>query len=333
MSAYALTVWLAVSPIAAPSAAPANLPAKAAAAPTKSAALKAAAQPSTPAPAQAAPPAPAQALDTVVEQTPLPAAAPVVQAAVTVKPDADWLAQRDAQSSAPEPLQRWPLVVALLLLLAAGGAFLLLRVRQGQVAWPGGVSGHAIDILAIKALGQKHRLVLVEAAGERLLLSATEHEVRLLSHISSQEGLNIDAHSDAAQVDALTGSMGHGRAPAPARRTPAPLMHEPAAQSPAPGPLASDASASAYATYMSSEPAAPMVAPAGPASHESLSAEALYEGAARSMDLDEQDDELDDAQAAPSQDSPDAIGSDVAGLARWRQAAAQGADTWGNKQV
>lgn len=347
MSPQLFVVWLALAPVAAPQAAAA--PAKAAAPKAAAPAAKAVGATNAPVPkaapqVQAPPPSqPAPTPTPPVSATPAPEAAQepatTVPAAATAAPPAaspqqtDWLTQSEAPSSHAEPMQRWPLILATLLLLAAGGAFLALRVRQGQTLWPGAVSEHAIEILAIKALGHKHRLVLVEASGERLLLAATEREVRLLSHISSQEGLAIEAQSDAHQIDTLTRGMDPQSRPAPMVQSAAQPAVAAAPMQPPTTP-STEAYASAYATYMASETMAqaPIVAPAGPASHESLSAEALYEGAARSIDLDEQDEDIDDAQAASPQEQPGALASDVAGLARWRQAAAQGAETWG-KQV
>lgn len=343
MSPQVLIAWLALAPMGAVAAAPAA-PKTAAAKP-----VVAAAKASAPAAVQAPKPAPvvvAQAAPTpaaaAVAQAPEPVAEPAVPTiaqgqtnvpaqSVNSAPTTDWLTQNDAHATSAEPMQRWPLVLAMLFILAAGGAFLALRVRQGQVMWPGGMAGHAIEVLAIKPLGQKHRLVLVEASGERLLLAATEREVRLLSHISSQESLAIDAQSDATQVESLTRGMSpqHRQSSMQASHLHADATNS---QHAPPSTPSTQAHASAYETYMATEHVtAPMVAPTGPASHESLSAEALYEGAARSMDLDEQDDDLDDPQAAPPQESPDALASDVAGLARWRQAAAQGAETWGKQ--
>lgn len=45
------------------------------------------------------------------------------------------------------------------------------------------VAGDKINLLAYKALGGRQRLALVEVCGERLLLSANEREVTLLSHL------------------------------------------------------------------------------------------------------------------------------------------------------
>jgi flagellar biogenesis protein FliO len=202
--------------------------------------------------------------------------------------------------------------VATVLLLVAGGAFVVVRSRGGQLPWATGMAGHSIDILAVRALGHKHRLVLVDAAGERLLLSATEHEVRLLSHVASSETSRIEAAADPAQVGALAQSMQPMAGVAP-------VYH------PAPQPQPNDM------PVMATEVALPAGAAVPPAPGGSLSAEALYEGAARSMDLDEHDEDAEAATAA-SPAASDGLASDVAGLARWRQAAAQqGADAWGKQ--
>lgn len=65
-------------------------------------------------------------------------------------------------------------------MMAVGGcvAYGLLQARRGPK-----VSGDKINLLAYKALGGRQRLALVEVCGERLLLSANEREVTLLSHL------------------------------------------------------------------------------------------------------------------------------------------------------
>ena len=69
------------------------------------------------------------------------------------------------------------------LLLALGGLSLWLQ-RQRQA---GGGSGNAIELVAVRALGSKHRLALVEICGERLLLATNEREITLLSHLPQAE--------------------------------------------------------------------------------------------------------------------------------------------------
>jgi hypothetical protein len=137
--------------------------------------------------------------------------------------------------------------------------------------------------------------------------------VRLLSHIASQEASHIEATADVRQVDALANAMGAG----PTLRPPEPV--------PAPAPAVAAAAQAAPVTVAPLH----MAQPVPPASGGSLSAEALYEGAARSMDLDEHDDDPDERAALAPDAAGDGMASDVAGLARWRQAAAQGADPWG----
>ena len=91
------------------------------------------------------------------------------------------------------------LLTAILIVLAAIAGFWTRRRR------PVTAKGDHIDVVSVKALGGRHRLLIVQAAGERLLLSASEKELRLLKTLGSDNeptdfGEALDAavaHDDA----------------------------------------------------------------------------------------------------------------------------------------
>ena len=46
----------------------------------------------------------------------------------------------------------------------------------------------SIDVVSVKELGAKHKLLVVDACGDRFLLTASDKEVRLLRHLNNGEG-------------------------------------------------------------------------------------------------------------------------------------------------
>ncbi len=88
---------------------------------------------------------------------------------------------------------------------------LALLVLLGAVAWwmnrrrglPD-LAGGAIEIVSVKPLGPKHRLAIVEAGGERLLIAASDSEVRLLSSLgyaTAQAPILAEAEEDPSPAD------------------------------------------------------------------------------------------------------------------------------------
>ena len=76
--------------------------------------------------------------------------------------------------------------MAIALLGAIGGLFGMTKWLQKRGKKSGNVEIQAgIDVVAVKALGPKHRLALIEACGEKLLVSASDKEVKLLSHVGN----------------------------------------------------------------------------------------------------------------------------------------------------
>lgn len=57
------------------------------------------------------------------------------------------------------------------------------RRRRGVTA--GQVDAASIDILAVRALGGKHKLAVVQTCGERMLVACSDRGVRLLSHLGA----------------------------------------------------------------------------------------------------------------------------------------------------
>ncbi|MCC6748495.1 MAG: flagellar biosynthetic protein FliO [Deltaproteobacteria bacterium] len=193
----------------------------------------------TPAPAKAKPAAPEKAEVAPAGDAPVaekaPAASPATVAGVTGTKRAGpptWLTGQ-RPSSAGSPM--WMSVV-LLLAVAAGIAYWLKRRRRlPQLEVP------QIDVVAAKSLGGKQRLVLVDAAGELLLLGCTEKNVSLLKTVGLQEtrareekpvenifarfeGSAAAADQDAwAQALAAANPEASAAAPAPAASKAAPM--------------------------------------------------------------------------------------------------------------
>lgn len=91
-------------------------------------------------------------------------------------------------------------MTAAVLMMAAGAAAVF--VRSQKTPRPAAL-GDKINLLAFKPIGGKQRLALVEVCGERLLLSANEREVTLLSHLPGPAADEpVEAVASQAAVDA-----------------------------------------------------------------------------------------------------------------------------------
>jgi flagellar biogenesis protein FliO len=80
----------------------------------------------------------------------------------------------------PRSMARAVGMTLVVLMMAAGVTAAFVRSQKPQRPM---TSGDQINLLAYKPIGGKQRLALVEVCGERLLLSANEREVTLLSHL------------------------------------------------------------------------------------------------------------------------------------------------------
>ncbi len=90
----------------------------------------------------------------------------------------------NASSAWPPGLQLFALVVALAAL--AGVALWLLRRLRVQGTWPG--STRRIQMLESRALGPRHRLVLVRVGDQEWLLGVSPSEIRPIGGWSVEEG-------------------------------------------------------------------------------------------------------------------------------------------------
>jgi flagellar biogenesis protein FliO len=81
-------------------------------------------------------------------------------------------------SSAPSGVDM-RLGAAFLLLVSVAAAVVWYRRRRQQVE---GIDP-TIDVVAVRSIGGKYRLVLVDACGERLLLAATDKDVQMLRSV------------------------------------------------------------------------------------------------------------------------------------------------------
>lgn len=121
------------------------------------------------------------------------AAKPVVPAAMPALPlpvETPVAETHEAELSADEPVRVREAsamgFMAIALLGVIGGLFGMIKWLQKRSKKPGNLEVQAgIDVVAVKALGPKHRLALIEACGEKLLVSASDKEVKLLSHVGN----------------------------------------------------------------------------------------------------------------------------------------------------
>ena len=79
----------------------------------------------------------------------------------------------------------WAGVGAVVSLGAAAG---VLKLKKDRSLGAHARHSERIELLAVRSLGGRQRLCLVEAAGERLLIAASEQEVTLISHLPSLAG-------------------------------------------------------------------------------------------------------------------------------------------------
>jgi len=92
-------------------------------------------------------------------------------------------------------------VIAVALVVLAGLVLWLLRRMQVKGAWPG--ASRRIQVLETRALGPRHRLVLVRVGGREWLLGVSPSEIRAVDGWRSQEGPSDDAAAeDRVQVPA-----------------------------------------------------------------------------------------------------------------------------------
>ena len=69
-----------------------------------------------------------------------------------------------------------------LLLILSMGLLLIWRKRKGKAS-SSTLSTDSIEVIAVKSLGGKHRLALVEACGERILLATSDKDVSMLAQL------------------------------------------------------------------------------------------------------------------------------------------------------
>ena len=109
---------------------------------------------------------------------------------------------REAEVSAEEPVRVREAsalgFMAIALLGAIGGLFGMIKWLQKRSKKPGVEIQAGIDVVAVKSLGPKHRLALIEACGEKLLVSASDKEVKLLSHVGNH--LVAEEPTEAAEL-------------------------------------------------------------------------------------------------------------------------------------
>lgn len=76
----------------------------------------------------------------------------------------------------------------LALLVALGGGVIVYGKKRKQTR--NGVEPAGIDLVAVKALGGKQRLAIVDAGGDRLLIATSDHGVQLLSKLEGGTGVH-----------------------------------------------------------------------------------------------------------------------------------------------
>ncbi len=113
--------------------------------------------------------------------------------------------------------------------MVVGGVVAWNRANNGRRPL---VSGDKINLLAYKALGGKQRLALVEVCGERLLLSANDQEVTLLSHLPGAPEA-MEAETEMADVPPVVAQKPQARSDVPRGQTVA-AMEQALAQTPEP---------------------------------------------------------------------------------------------------
>lgn len=94
----------------------------------------------------------------------------------------------NASSAWPAGLQLFVLAVGLAVL--AGIALWVLRRMQLKGAWPGSV--RRIQLLETRALGPRHRLVLVRVGDREWLLGVSPSDIRPIGGWPAEEGTSFD---------------------------------------------------------------------------------------------------------------------------------------------
>lgn len=98
----------------------------------------------------------------------------------------------NASSAWPPGLQLF--VVAVALAVVAGLVLWLLRRLQRTGGWPG--ASRRIQVLETRALGPRHRLVLVRVGGREWLLGVSPSEIRAVEGWHAQEGPSDEPLAD-----------------------------------------------------------------------------------------------------------------------------------------
>lgn len=126
----------------------------------------------------------------VVEKAPVVEAAPVVEKAPVVAPGLAASAESAKAVDAPKPAFKpessaSPMrnLMVMAALVAAGAIALVMGKKRKTKIRHGASSG--IELIAVRPLGPKQRLAVVEAGGDRLLIASTENGVQLLSRLTS----------------------------------------------------------------------------------------------------------------------------------------------------
>jgi flagellar biogenesis protein FliO len=73
--------------------------------------------------------------------------------------------------------------VLVALALLAGVAFLLARARRGGAGWTMRSGSEAIRVEAVRGLGPRHRLLLVECGGRRYLLGLAADRITVIDRL------------------------------------------------------------------------------------------------------------------------------------------------------
>lgn len=110
----------------------------------------------------------------------------------------------------------WPLALALL--LAAAGAWLLLR-RRGLPLSRLARSERKIVIEETRSLGGRQHLVLVGCANRRLLIGVSTGQIQLLADLGESAGSDPD-HPDSGPADGFGGDLASASASGPVRVAP-----------------------------------------------------------------------------------------------------------------
>ncbi len=101
------------------------------------------------------------------------------------------------------------LIQVVLALAAVVGLVLLCAFAARRLMGGAQGSGGQIRVLAVKPLGTRERLVLVEVAGEVTLLGVTQHQITALRELAG--GVVAEQASAPRFADALGRLMGKGQ--------------------------------------------------------------------------------------------------------------------------